>query len=364
MSVNESDVDDKELHDKHACAELIQAWGLYRDQGKWPELLATFAPDGQIAVSWFSGSFREFVDRCRSSFDAGQRSKHHIFPSIVRVAGERAVAETNIVILVRQKIGGVLADMTSYARFLDRLERTERAGAGPSSSAPPSTSATGSIRSSRRRRSAGCSRRPTSRSIRSPTATWPRVSSPPAARSRRWSTRRLAAHGATVRALRRLAGAARVGRPAAKSLSCNRRRQRRGPGVVTVEPIGIGLVAHPGVGARSRSAPPTRAACASLRRAGTRPRRRRCSVDAAREHRRVLERHGGARRHVRRHRMAGIAEQARCGPCARWQADRARRCPTCRPRRRVPAPPGRRDGNPRKPRASRRGRLSPTRIPW
>jgi hypothetical protein len=41
----------------------------------------------------------------------------------VRLAGERALAETNIVILVRQKIAGVLADMTSYARFLDRLER-------------------------------------------------------------------------------------------------------------------------------------------------------------------------------------------------------------------------------------------------
>ena len=110
-------------NEKYACAELIQAWGLYRDQGKWPELLATFVPDGQIAISWFSGSFPEFVDRCRQSFDAGQRSKHHIFPSIVRVAGERALGETNIVITVRQKIGGVLADMTSYARFLDRLER-------------------------------------------------------------------------------------------------------------------------------------------------------------------------------------------------------------------------------------------------
>jgi hypothetical protein len=112
-----------DANDRYACAELIQAWGLYRDQGKWPQLLATFVPEGRIAVAWFSGSFREFVDRCRQSFDAGQRSKHQIFPSIVRVAGDRALAETNIVILVRQKIAGVLADMTSYARFLDRLER-------------------------------------------------------------------------------------------------------------------------------------------------------------------------------------------------------------------------------------------------
>ncbi len=109
--------------DKYACAELIQAWGFYRDQGKWPELLATFAPEGQISVSWFSGAFREFVDHCRRSFEAGQRSKHHILPATVRVKGERAVAETNIVIMVRQKIGGVAVDMTSYARFLDRLER-------------------------------------------------------------------------------------------------------------------------------------------------------------------------------------------------------------------------------------------------
>jgi len=112
-------------NDKYACAEVIQAWGLCRDQGKWPELTATFVPEGQIAISWYSGSFAGFVDRCRKSFDAGQRSKHHIFPSVVRVAGDRAVAETSIVIHVRQAIDGVLADMTSHARFLDRLERRD-----------------------------------------------------------------------------------------------------------------------------------------------------------------------------------------------------------------------------------------------
>jgi SnoaL-like domain len=76
-------------------------------------------------VAWFSGPYREFVERCRRAFDAGQRSKHQIFPSVVRVTGDRAVAETNVVILVRQKIGGALADMTSYARFLDRLARKD-----------------------------------------------------------------------------------------------------------------------------------------------------------------------------------------------------------------------------------------------
>ncbi len=114
-----------DVADKYACAELVQSWGLYRDQGKWPQLLATFAPDGEISVSWFSGGFPEFVEHCRRGFESGQRSKHLIFPSLVRGAGDRAMAETNIVILVRQKVGGVLTDMTSYARFLDRIARKD-----------------------------------------------------------------------------------------------------------------------------------------------------------------------------------------------------------------------------------------------
>ncbi len=111
--------------DKFACSEVIQRWGLCRDQGRWPELLATFTPDGEISVSWFSGPFPQFVDRSRAGYQAGQRSKHHILPSVVRIAGARAIAETSIVIYVRQAIGGVPVDMTSQARFLDRMERRD-----------------------------------------------------------------------------------------------------------------------------------------------------------------------------------------------------------------------------------------------
>lgn len=113
--------------DRQLCAELIQLWGLCRDQGRWADLLDTFHPDGEIAVSWFRGPFPDFVARCRQGHEAGNRSKHLIWPSVVQVAGERAVAETNTAILVRQVIEGVPTDLTSHARFLDRLER--RSGA-------------------------------------------------------------------------------------------------------------------------------------------------------------------------------------------------------------------------------------------
>ena len=114
------------LAHKQDIAELLQSWGHHRDQGRWPELLATFAPDGEIAVSWFRGRFVDFVERCRQSFAAGNRSKHLIWPPVVRLNGQRAVAEGNIAILVRQAIDGVLVDLTSYGRFFDRLEHRDR----------------------------------------------------------------------------------------------------------------------------------------------------------------------------------------------------------------------------------------------
>jgi hypothetical protein len=110
-------------NDKYACAEVIQSWGLFRDQSRWDELLETFTPDGTIAVSWFRGSFPDFVEQCRLRSVRSGRAKHLLTPSVVRVAGDRALAETSVVIMVRQDIKGIAVDLTSHARFLDRLER-------------------------------------------------------------------------------------------------------------------------------------------------------------------------------------------------------------------------------------------------
>ena len=115
-----------DIADRQACADLIQSWGLCRDQGRWPELLATFHPDGQIAVSWFKGAFPDFVERCRQNSSSSTRAKHLLWPALVRGAGPRALAETNVTILVRQQIDGVWVDLTSRA-----LPRSDRAARRP-----------------------------------------------------------------------------------------------------------------------------------------------------------------------------------------------------------------------------------------
>jgi len=113
-----------EFEDKFAIAELIQAWGVYRDQGRWEELRGTFTPDGHISISWFRGPFEQFVARCKANFAAGHTwSRHHLFAPTVKLAGDRAVAETGVVIRVRQSFKGVPVDLTSCSRFLDRVER-------------------------------------------------------------------------------------------------------------------------------------------------------------------------------------------------------------------------------------------------
>ena len=112
------------LADKIACAELIQNWGIFRDQGRWKELRATFTPDGHISVSWFRGSFDQFVEHCRTNYGARNSwSRHHLFPPTIKFAGDRAVAETSVIIRVRQPFNGIAVDLTSCSRFLDRIER-------------------------------------------------------------------------------------------------------------------------------------------------------------------------------------------------------------------------------------------------
>ena len=113
-----------EFEDKFAIAELIQAWGVYRDHGRWQELRSTFTRDGEISISWFRGPFEQFVDRCKTNFAAGHTwSRHHLFAPSIRLNADRAVAETAVIIRVRQNFKDVPVDLTSCSRFLDRVER-------------------------------------------------------------------------------------------------------------------------------------------------------------------------------------------------------------------------------------------------
>ena len=112
---------------KQAIGEVVQQWGLARDQGLWEDLARTFHPGGRIKVMWFEGSHPGFIAACAERFQRGKGATRHFFGvSVVTVRRERALSETPAFISMVGETEGTRYVRTSFLRFLDRFE--ERGG--------------------------------------------------------------------------------------------------------------------------------------------------------------------------------------------------------------------------------------------
>ena len=107
--------------DRAAIAQVAQDWGLARDDGRWDQLRACYTPDGVMHTTWFVGPAAEFVERSIAAYRAGARVQHFIGAVTVALNGERAVAETRMILLVRGRLDGVEVDATCWGRFHDRF---------------------------------------------------------------------------------------------------------------------------------------------------------------------------------------------------------------------------------------------------
>jgi len=117
-----------EMLDKLLIADLVQFERLYRDQQQWERLRSLYHPDSLIRLGWFIGSGDEYIEASRR-LDAGKGGWHimHVtHPTLARVHGRRAIAETTTLIVRRARLNGVLADVTIYCQLYSRVEK--RAG--------------------------------------------------------------------------------------------------------------------------------------------------------------------------------------------------------------------------------------------
>ena len=97
-----------------------------RDQGRWDDLPRLFHPDGRIRVSWFRGPFAGLVEASRRlAASSPVATKHLIWPPRIKRLGDRAVADTDVAIMLRLPLRGQEVDLTSYARFHDWFQRCE-----------------------------------------------------------------------------------------------------------------------------------------------------------------------------------------------------------------------------------------------
>ena len=105
-------------------ADCIQSWGMLRDTCQWDLLAALYTPDATMAVSWFDGSAKDFIDGCRKMAANGNgqfSSQHLINNSIFRFNRTRCLAETRMSVLLRLSVAGTLCDVTAIGRFNDQF---------------------------------------------------------------------------------------------------------------------------------------------------------------------------------------------------------------------------------------------------
>ncbi|MER6346527.1 nuclear transport factor 2 family protein [Streptomyces sp. NPDC001595] len=100
---------------------LTERWA--RDMARWDVMAEQFHPDSLVDISWIRTSGPEFVRLSRQSFEAGGRSCHVLSPVLIHVNGDRATADTGVVIAGRIGVGGVDVNLTAYSRIVERLER-------------------------------------------------------------------------------------------------------------------------------------------------------------------------------------------------------------------------------------------------
>ena len=108
------------LEDRQSIADLMTGW-MHRDLAEWDSLRELFHPDGTIEITWFEGLFSDFVDASVKMGASDLRTKHVITAPMVTFHGDKAVAETNAVIVGENvKLG---LGCNSHNRFYDLVEK-------------------------------------------------------------------------------------------------------------------------------------------------------------------------------------------------------------------------------------------------
>jgi hypothetical protein len=124
-------MDGGRLLDEYAVHRVRQVWALARDNGEWDTFRACFHPDATVRVLWYSGPVGPFIEQTIESAakrTPGEKINRHWLGNYrVWLNGDRALLETNTMVMNRDRFKGHLFDYTIYLRLYDRLERRDGA---------------------------------------------------------------------------------------------------------------------------------------------------------------------------------------------------------------------------------------------
>lgn len=118
-------LDDSDVMDRIAIQELLGNWVLWRDSGEWERLATTWHSDGVMISTWQQSDAATFIEACKAGWDDGVDVLHTQGPTGIRLAGDRAIAQSKMSIAQRVAIDGLSVDVTCFGRFYDFLERRD-----------------------------------------------------------------------------------------------------------------------------------------------------------------------------------------------------------------------------------------------
>ncbi|MBC3840695.1 nuclear transport factor 2 family protein [Streptacidiphilus sp. 4-A2] len=113
---------DARIEDRSAIAALMNGW-IHRDLGEWDQLRDLFHPGATIEITWFEGLATDFVDGSARMGASELRSKHLIGAPSITFNGDRALVQTNAMIMAEN----VALDLgcTAHNRFWDQVEKRD-----------------------------------------------------------------------------------------------------------------------------------------------------------------------------------------------------------------------------------------------
>lgn len=112
----------EDMLEKFRVRELVEYERFCRDNALWDSMLACFAQDSRVEISWYQGSGQGFVE---ASKKMKAKAPHKLNNTLVWLNGAHAAGVTMGSIHIRRRIGGTWVDLVSQVLFLYTVRKEQ-----------------------------------------------------------------------------------------------------------------------------------------------------------------------------------------------------------------------------------------------
>ena len=113
------------VEDKREIQEIVDQWIIFSDSGDWDRFADLWHEDGWMSATWFQAPAEDFIKARKEGWEKGVSIIHTHGAHTSDVAGNRAIAQTKMVISQRAPIHGILCDVDCVGRFYDFFEKRD-----------------------------------------------------------------------------------------------------------------------------------------------------------------------------------------------------------------------------------------------